>query len=150
MSLTTFSGPVRSVAGFITPITYITSALAAQYSNVIPIDAGANVVILSPADGGPAGEVTLTLPLVTTTNGAAFNIYNAQPQFNGIKGSVLNYGAVAHVLAGYQTSAGVFQRVNLDTDGVVIPAGYATQWGGNGNPDAPWAAVNSVLSTGNT
>ena len=150
MALSTASGPWRSLTGFITPITYITATLATQYSDVIPIDAGANVVILSPADGGPAGTVTLMLPLVTTTDGATFNIYNAQPQFNGIKGSVLNYGAVAHVLAGYQTSAGVFQRVNLDADGVVIPAGYATEWGGNGNPDAPWAAVNLVLSTGAT
>jgi len=54
----------------------------------------------------------------------------------------LNYGAVAHVLAG--TSG---QKVNGSTTGVVIPAGYVTQWGGNGNQAAPWAATNSVLST---
>jgi hypothetical protein len=148
MALSTASGPWRSLTGFITPITYVTAAnvVAGKFA----IDAGAQVVILSPADGGPATEVTLTLPKVETTDGAAFNITNAKPEFNGVRGSVLNYGAVAHVLAGYETSAGVFQPVNNDADGVVIPAGYGVQWGGNGNPAAPWAAVNSVLSTGNT
>jgi hypothetical protein len=150
MAFTTFTGPVRSLNGFAQPIIYITSALAAQYSNVIPITAGSQVLILSPADGGPASEVTLTLPLVQTTNGQAFSITNADPNYAGLRGFILNYGAVAHVLAGYQTSPGVFQRVNLDADGVVLPAGYAVEYGGNGNPDAPWAASQMVLCTGNT
>jgi hypothetical protein len=148
MSITTFSGPVRSIGAFITPITYIKATDVVNGRVAIP--AGGNVVILAPIAGGPTTETILTLPLVQTTDGAVFDITNAAPEFNGIKGSVLNYGDVAHVLAGYETSTGVFQPVNQDADGVVIPAGYAVQWGGNGNPQAPWAAVNLVLSTGNS
>ena len=137
MAYTTFSGPVRSLAGFAEPVTYIFATDGAT----VNIPAGGNVVILSPADGGPATEVTLVLPLVTS---GEFSLDNqpADANYNGIKGSVLNYGAVAHVLAG--TSG---QKVNGSTTGVVIPAGYVTQWGGNGNQAAPWAATNSVLST---
>ena len=137
MAYTTFSGPVRSLAGFAEPVTYIFATDGAT----VNIPAGGNVVILSPADGGPATEVTLVLPLVTS---GAFDLTHqpADANYNGIKGSVLNYGAVAHVLAG--TSG---QKVNGSTTGVVIPAGYVTQWGGNGNQAAPWAAANSVLST---
>ena len=128
MAYTTFSGPVRSLAGFAEPVTYIFATDGAT----VNIPAGGNVVILSPADGGPATEVTLVLPLVTS---GAFDLTH-QP-------ADANYnGAVAHVLAG--TSG---QKVNGSTTGVVIPAGYVTQWGGNGNQAAPWAATNSVLST---
>jgi hypothetical protein len=148
MALSTASGPWRSLAGYITPITYVTAANVVD--GKFAIDAGANVVILAPIAGGPTTEVTLTLPLVETTDGKVFNITNAKPEFNGIKGSVLNYGNVAHVLAGYEISTGVFQPVNQDADGVVIPAGYGVQWGGNGNPEFPWAAVDSILSTGNS
>ena len=70
------------------------------------------------------------------------SVIEADANYNGAKGSVLNYGAVAHVLKGYST-----QPVNGSATGVVIPAGYVTQWGGNGNQAAPWAAANSVLST---
>ena len=139
MAFTTFSGPVRSLAGFVEPVTYIKATDVV--AGAVNIDAGANVVILSPADGGPASEVALVLPQVVS---GAFTLADqpADANYNGIKGSVLNYGAVAHVLKGYGT-----QKVNGSTTGVVIPAGYVTQWGGNGNQAAPWAAANSVLST---
>ena len=58
MAYTTFSGPVRSNAGFATPIQYITSA----DTSPINIDAGANYVILATAQVGPASAVTLVLP----------------------------------------------------------------------------------------
>ena len=137
MAYTTFSGPVRSLAGFAEPVTYI----KATDGSTVNIEAGANVVILSPADGGPASEISLVLPQVVS---GAFTLADqpADANYNGIKGSVLNYGAVAHVLKGYGS-----QKVNGSTTGVVIPAGYVTQWGGNGNQAAPWAAANSVLST---
>lgn len=145
MAFTTFAGPVRSNAGFAEPITYITSADVV--AGEVEIPAGGNVVILSAADGGPASETKLILPLVETTDGQTFIITNADKRYAGIKGSVLNYGLVAHVLIGADDSNGNPQKVNQSATGVVIPAGYAVQWGGNGNPDAPWAAVNSVLST---
>jgi hypothetical protein len=139
MSFTTWSGPIRSENGFYEPVTYVfaTDVVASK----VNITASGNYVLLSPADGGPASEITLVLPLVA---GGDFDLDNqpADEEYNGAKGSVLNYGAVAHVLAG--TSS---QKVNGSTTGVVIPAGYGVTWGGNGNKAAPWAAVNSVLST---
>ena len=144
MALTTFSGPVRSTAGFIVPIQYIKATDVVD--GEVQITAGADVVILSAADGGPASETKLVLPLVQTTNGTVFTINNASPYLDGIRGSVLNYGAVAHVLIGANDGVQP-QRVNGSLTGTVIPAGYVVQFGGNGNPDAPWAASNSVLST---
>jgi hypothetical protein len=139
MAYTTFSGPVRSIAGFAEPVTYIKATDVV--AGAVNIEAGANIVILSPADGGPASEAALVLPQVVS---GAFTLADqpADAQYNGIKGSILNYGAVAHVLKGYGT-----QKVNGSTTGVVIPAGYGVQFGGNGNQAAPWAATNSVLSS---
>ena len=139
MARTTFSGPVFSQNGFGTPLVYVTAAMASPIS----IPAGATVIILSPADGGPAAEVTLRLPKVSTTDGQPFNISNADPSYTGIRGAVINYGAVAHVLAGTDS-----QPVNQDADGVVIAAGTLVQWAGNGNPAAPWAAGEMTLCAG--
>ena len=136
---THFSGPIFSTNGFAEPVTYVfaTDVVA----GVVNISATGNYVLLAPADGGPASEITLVLPLVTS---GAFDLTQqpADTNYNGAKGSVLNYGAVAHVLAGNSS-----QLVNSSASGVVIPAGYSVQWGGNGNQASPWAAVNSVLST---
>lgn len=142
MSFTTFTGPVRSLNGFATPLVYITAA----DTSPIAIDAGATVIILSAADGGPAAPVTLTLPQVQTEDGQAFNIYNADTRYAGVRGAVLNYGAVTHVLAGYEVSTGVYQPVNQSATGVDLAAGTLTQWAGNGNPAAPWAAAEATLN----
>ena len=139
MALSTASGPWRSLAGFITPITYVyaTDIVGGEYQI---LDAGAEVLILSPADGGPATEVTFILPNITTNNGEAWvGPQSAQPQFNGIRGSITNYGAVAHKLSGYgsQPVSGVAE--------VTIAAGTIVQWGGNGNPNAPWIALSNAI-----
>lgn len=142
MAFTTFSGPVRSNNGFATPLIYVTAA----DTSPIAIPAGATVIILSAADGGPAAPVTLTLPQVQTTNGQPFNIVNADQRYVGVRGAVLNYGAVTHVLAGYETSPGVYQPVNGSATGVDLAAGTLTQWAGNGNPTAAWAAAEATLN----
>ena len=139
MALSTASGPWRSLAGFITPITYVyaTDIVAGEYQI---LDAGAEILILSPADGGPASQVTFVLPNVTTNNGGAWvGPQSAQPQLNGIRGSITNYGAVAHKLSGYgsQPISGVAE--------VTIAAGTIVQWGGNGNPNAPWLAISNAI-----
>lgn len=150
MAFTTFSGPVRSLAGFVEPVTYVFATDVV--SGAVNISATGNIVILSPADGGPATTITLVLPEVVSGD-FSLSAQPADDRYNGAKGSVLNYGAVAHVLGGYGTNDSTStagQKVNGSTAGVVIPAGYGVQWGGNGNDAAPWAAVNSVLSTANT
>lgn len=147
MALSTVSGPWRSQAGYIVPITYITEAMRVAGNGKVAIPAGANVVILSQADGGPSQTTTFTLPLVQTTDGNVFNISNANPYFNGIQGSILNYdAAIDHILAGYETAPGVFQKVNGSDAGVDVLHGTVVQWGGNGNPDAAWAAITSDLA----
>ena len=151
MAFTTFTGPVRSLNGFVEPVTYIFATSVVD--GAVNISATGNIVILSAADGGPASTCTLVLPQVTS---GAFTLANqpADANYNGAKGSVLNYDAsITHVLGGYGTNDSTStagQKVNGSTAGVVIPAGYAVQWGGNGNQAAPWAAANSVLSTANT
>ena len=139
MSMTTFSGPVRSIAGFMEPVTYIfaTDVVAGE----VNISATGNIVILSPADGGPATEATLVLPQVVS---GAFNLPYGQAQpadarYNGAKGSVVNYGAVAHKLKGYDT------QVVSGVAEVTLAAGTVVQWGGNGNQAAPWTAVSNAI-----
>jgi hypothetical protein len=136
MSFTTFSGPVRSIAGFVEPVTYIfaTDVVGGE----VNISATGNYVLLSPADGGPATEATLVLPQVES---GQFNLTEqpADTRYDGAKGSVLNYGAVAHKLKGYgaQTISGVAE--------VTIAAASAVQWGGNGNQAAPWSAISNAI-----
>jgi hypothetical protein len=139
MALSTASGPWRSLAGFITPITYVyaTDIVGGEYQIQ---DAGARILILSPADGGPNSSVDFILPEVTTNNGEPWvGPQSAQPQFNGIEGSITNYGAQAHVLKGFgsQPISGVAS--------VTLAAGTVVQWGGNGNPNAPWLAISNAI-----
>jgi hypothetical protein len=136
MSFTTFSGPVRSIAGFVEPVTYIfaTDVVGGE----VNISATGNYVLLSPADGGPATQATLVLPQVES---GQFNLTQqpADARYDGVKGSVVNYGAVAHKLKGFgaQTISGVAE--------VTIAAARVVQWGGNGNQAAPWTAVSNAI-----
>jgi hypothetical protein len=139
MSFTTFTGPVRSLNGFVEPVTYIfaTDVVGGE----VNISATGNIVILSPADGGPASEVTFVLPQVES---GAFSLAYGQAQpadarYNGAKGSILNYGAVAHKLKGYGT------QVVSGVAEVTIAAASAVQWGGNGNQNAPWSAISNAI-----
>lgn len=147
MAMSNWSGPINSENGFITPITYITEAMRVAGSGTVAIPAGGNVVILSAADGGPTATTTFVLPQVQTIDGGPFTITNADPYFNGIRGSILNYdAAIDHILAGYETAPGVYQKVNGSDTGVDVLHGTAVQWGGNGNPAAAWAAITSNLA----
>lgn len=144
MAMTNWSGPINVDAGYITPITYIFET-SLDGNREVKIDAGANVVILSAADGGPVSTCKLVLPLVKTINDGPWTVTNADPYFNGIKGSVLNYGSVEHTLIGADDGV-QNQPVNGSTTGVKIDNATAVQWGGNGNPNAPWAAIITPLA----
>jgi hypothetical protein len=136
MAFTTFSGPVRSLNGFAEPVTYIFATDVD--GGEVNISASGNIVILSPADGGPAAEATLVLPEVVS-GGFDLTQQPADDRYNGIQGRVTNYGAVAHKLKGFgaQTISGVAE--------VTVAAGTVVQWGGNGNQAAPWIAVSSAI-----
>jgi hypothetical protein len=137
MSYTTFSGPVRSLNGFATPVQYITSADVSP----INIDAGGSYVILATAQGGPASAVTLVLPQVTSGT-FAVGFYPADANYNGIGGQVYNQDpTLVHVLKGFGT-----QPVNENAAGVNIAVNSVVQWAGNGNQSAPWLAVANALA----
>jgi hypothetical protein len=137
MSYTTFSGPVRSLNGFATPVKYITSADVSP----INIDAGSSYVILATAQGGPASAVTLVLPQVTSGT-FAVGFYPADANYNGIGGQVYNQDpTLVHVLKGFGT-----QPVNENAAGVNIAVNSVVQWAGNGNQSAPWLAVANALA----
>ena len=140
MAISTASGPWRSLTGFITPITYVyaTDVVGGNYQI---LDAGAEILVLSPADGGPASSVNFILPNVVTNDGGTWlGPQSALPELNGIKGSITNYGAVAHVLKGTGS-----QPVSGNASGVTLAAGHIVQWGGNGNPNAPWIAIDNAI-----
>jgi hypothetical protein len=137
MSYTTFSGPVRSLNGFATPVQYITSASG----STINIEAGASYVILATAQGGPAAAVTLVLPQVTSGTFLPGQ-YPADANYNGIRGQVYNQDpTLVHVLKGFGT-----QPVNENAAGVNIAVNSVVQWVGNGNQSAPWLAVANALA----
>ena len=137
MAYTTFSGPVRSGAGFATPIQYITSASG----STINIEAGGNYVILATAQGGPASAVTLVLPQVTSGTFAP-GYYPSDARYDGIQGSVYNQdGTLTHILKGFGT-----QPVNENAAGVDIDPDSVVQWAGNGNQSAPWLAIANTLA----
>ena len=137
MSKTTFSGPVNSAAGFMQPVTYITSADVSP----ITIAAGGSYVILATAQGGPASAVTLVLPQVTSGTFLPGQ-YPADANYNGIRGQVYNQDAsLVHVLKGYGT-----QPVNENATGVNIAVNSVVQWVGNGNQSAPWLAIANALA----
>jgi len=137
MAKTSFSGPVNSLAGFMQPVAYITSA------DVSPINiaAGGTYVILATAQGGPASAVTLVLPEVTSGTFSVGN-YPADANYNGIRGQVYNQDpTLVHILKGYGT-----QPVNENAAGVNVAVNSVVQWMGNGNETAPWLAIANALA----
>jgi hypothetical protein len=137
MSKTSFSGPVNSLAGFMQPVEYITSASG----TTINIAAGGSYVILATAQGGPAAAVTLVLPEVTSGTFLPGQ-YPADERYNGIRGQVFNQDdTLVHILKGFGT-----QPVNENATGVNIATENVVQWAGNGNQSAPWLAVTNTLA----
>jgi hypothetical protein len=137
MAYTTFSGPVRSLGGFTTPVQYITSASG----STINIEAGGSYVILATAQGGPASAVTLVLPEVTSGT-FAVGYYPSDARYDGIQGSVYNQDpTLVHTLKGNGT-----QPVNENAAGVDIAVNSVVQWAGNGNQAAPWLAIANALA----
>jgi hypothetical protein len=142
MSRTTFSGPVKANAGYMTEPRYVFATDVVN--DEVQIEATGTYIILSAADGGPSSEVAFVLPQVVS---GAFDLNNqpADQRYNGAQGTLINYGAQAHVLKGFGT-----QPVNGDADGVVVKAAHIVQWGGNGNQAAPWVAGEMALCGGYT
>jgi len=136
MAYTTFSGPVRSVGGFATPVEYILGAS----TTTVNIEAGKTYIIIAENQGGPTGACTLVLPQVVSGTFSPTD-QPADERYNGIEGRVFNQSAtLTHVLDGFgsQTINGL-ASVNIDPLKVV-------QWAGNGNQSAPWIAIESSLA----
>jgi hypothetical protein len=129
MAYTTFSGPVRSLNGFATPVAPIAASTALTAGTV-----GGDYVILSTVDGGPAAPITITLPQVVGTS------TNPDAAYNGIRGALFNADTVlTHVIDGFAS-----QTVN-GAASVNVPPLHFAEWIGNGNQNAPWLCRISPL-----
>ena len=141
MALSTVSGPWRSLSGFIVPTIYVRATDIVDGVFNIPT-AGADVVILSEAAGGPDAAVDFVLPEVTTTDGQPYNLLgtNGSPYFNGIRGSITNYAADRS----YKLMGANGQLVSGVAE-VTIATGSVVQWASAGNPDLAWIAVSNTI-----
>ena len=129
MAYTTFSGPVRSLNGFATPVAPIAAATTLTSATI-----GGDYVILSTVDGGPAAPITITLPQVVGTS------TNPDATYNGIRGALFNADTVlTHVIDGFGS-----QTVN-GAASVNVPPRHFAEWIGNGNQNAPWLCRISPL-----
>jgi hypothetical protein len=131
MSKSTFSGPIQSDGGFMTPVVPLIATASFTQAEV-----GGNYVILSTVDGGAAAPITLTLPQVVGSG------TTPDVNYNGLRGSIFNADTVlTHILAAY---AG--QTVNGAAT-VSIPPLHFAEWVGNGNQNAPWLVRLSTLDS---
>ena len=129
MSYTTFSGPVRSLNGFATPVAPIAASTALTAGTI-----GGNYVILAETDGGSATPITITLPQVVGTAAGP------DPIYNGIQGALFNASTtLTHVIDGFGS-----QTVN-GAASVNVPPLHFAEWIGNGNQNAPWLCRISPL-----
>jgi hypothetical protein len=130
MAYTTFSGPVRSLNGFATPVAPIAAATTLTSATV-----GGDYVILSAADGGPSSAIAVTLPTVVGTS------TNPDATYNGIRGGLFNANStgVTHTV-----NAAAGQTVN-GAASVNVPPLHFAEWIGNGNQNAPWLCRISPL-----
>jgi len=129
MSKTTFSGPVQSNNGYMTPVLPIAAA-----TTLTQATAGGNYVILSEVDGGPDAPIAVTLPTVVGTS------VNPDPRFNGLRGNLFNADtALTHTL-----NAAAGQTVN-GAASVNVPPLHFAEWVGNGNENAAWLCKISPL-----
>ena len=129
MAKTTFSGPVQSNNGFMTPVLPIAAATTLTQSTV-----GGDYVILSAADGGPSAPIAVTLPTVVGTS------TNPDPSYNGIRGGLFN----ASTTVTHTVNAASGQTVN-GAASVNVPPLHFAEWVGNGNQNAPWLCRISPL-----
>ena len=129
MAYTTFSGPVRSLNGFATPVEPIAAATALTSATI-----GGDYVILASTDGGPSAPITITLPQVVGTS------TNPDATYNGIRGGLFNASTtLTHVIDGFGS-----QTVN-GAASVNVPPLHFAEWIGNGNQNAPWLCRISPL-----
>jgi hypothetical protein len=129
MSKSTFSGPVQSNAGYMTPVLPIAAATTLTSST-----AGGNYVILASTDGGPSGAIAVTLPTVVGTS------TNPDPNYNGLRGALFN----ADLALTHTVNAASGQTIN-GAASVNIPPLHFAEWIGNGNQNAAWLCKISPL-----
>jgi hypothetical protein len=129
MAYTTFSGPVRSLNGFATPVVAIAAATTLTSATV-----GGDYVILASTDGGPSGAIAVTLPTVVGT------AFNPDATYNGIRGALFN----ADTSLTHTVNAASGQTVN-GAASVNVPPLHFAEWIGNGNQNAPWLCRISPL-----
>lgn len=159
MAMTTFSGPVRSLAGFITgtdavsaSVTASTLAVTADAYNgeIVPIDRAAGTAVTLPAATGSQARFSFLIGTTVTSNSTTIKVANATDVMNGSASVGGGTGAVFSTLPASDTIT-----LNGSTTGglagsyievVDIAAGFwlvSASLVGSGTPATPFSATVS-------
>ena len=156
MAITTFSGPVRSLAGFITgtdgvsTVTASTLAVtAADYNGqVINLSRAAGITVTLPAATGSNAVYTFEISTTVTSNSYKIQVANSTDVMNGFASVGGTTGAVFSTLPASDTitmngstTGGLIGSYVQVTD---IAAGYYLVQGslvGSGTPATPFSAA---------
>ena len=110
MSLTTFSGPVRSLAGFITgtdvnsTVTAATLAVTSDSNGqTINLSRAAGIVVTLPAATGSKAVYTFVVATAVTSNDYVIQVANASDTLNGLSSVGGTTGAVFSTVAASDT-----------------------------------------------
>jgi hypothetical protein len=106
MAITTFSGPVRSLAGFITgtdvnsTVTTATLAVTSDYNGqTINLSRAAGAVVTLPAATGSKATYTFVIATAVTSNSYVIQVANSTDTFNGLASVGGTTGGVFSTLA---------------------------------------------------
>ena len=110
MAITTFSGPVRSLAGFITGtdgVSTVTDATltvtSASNGQTINLSRAAGITVTLPAATGSKATYTFVVTTAVTTNDYIIQVANASDTLNGLSSVGGTTGAVFSTVAASDT-----------------------------------------------
>lgn len=157
MSLTTFSGPVRSLAGFITgtdvvqtAVTAATLALTADAYNgeIVPVSKADGTAITLPAATGSQAKFTVLISTTISSNSTTLKVANSTDVMVGTAAVSATTGTVYSTLAASDTItlngsttggvAGSYIEVTDVAAGIWLVSAALV---GSGTPSTPFSAT---------
>lgn len=155
MAITTFSGPVRSLAGFITgtdgvsTVTASTLAVTSDYNGqVINLSRAAGITVTLPAATGSNAVYTFEVATTVTSNSYKIQVANSTDVMNGLSSVGGTTGAVFSTLPASDTItmngsttgglAGSYVQVTDIASGVFLVQASLV---GSGTPATPFSAA---------
>lgn len=155
MAITTFSGPVRSLAGFITgtdgvsTVTASTLAVTSDYNGqVVNLSRAAGITVTLPAATGSNAVYTFEVATTVTSNSYKIQVANSTDVMNGLSSVGGTTGAVFSTLPASDTItmngsttgglAGSYVQVTDIASGVFLVQASLV---GSGTPATPFSAA---------